>query len=218
MKNKKGFTLIELLAVIIILGILMLIAIPSVTSYINNSRKNTYAETGANYVKATIPMAVDAKKVKLYHEGVLYMIPAGNDKSKTCVPLESGGASPYNKPYDYAYVGVTYDDDKASYSYYFTAVDGTGQGMNLVSYEELSSNGKESVKSGLNTSGVYTILKNNYGNDVVYCDLSSGCPDGSSSIPADLKSAMTTAGIDGDVVKTVEFIKTQSCLTDSTDY
>ena len=30
--NKKGFTLIELLAVIIILGVLMIIAIPSVTT------------------------------------------------------------------------------------------------------------------------------------------------------------------------------------------
>ena len=35
--NKKGFTLIELLAVIIILGILMIITIPSVTKYINDS-------------------------------------------------------------------------------------------------------------------------------------------------------------------------------------
>ena len=32
MKNKKGFTLIELLAVIIILGVLMLVAIPSESS------------------------------------------------------------------------------------------------------------------------------------------------------------------------------------------
>ena len=43
--NKKGFTLIELLAVIIILGILMIIAIPSVTKYISDSRKSAYVDT-----------------------------------------------------------------------------------------------------------------------------------------------------------------------------
>ena len=37
--NKKGFTLIELLAVIIILGVLLLIAVPSVSKYITNSSK-----------------------------------------------------------------------------------------------------------------------------------------------------------------------------------
>ena len=37
--NKKGFTLIELLAVIVILGVLLAIAIPSVTKYINVSKK-----------------------------------------------------------------------------------------------------------------------------------------------------------------------------------
>lgn len=36
MKKKNGFTLIELLAVIIILGILMIIAIPSITKYISS--------------------------------------------------------------------------------------------------------------------------------------------------------------------------------------
>ena len=40
--NKKGFTLIELLAVIIILGILLLIAVPVVSKYITDSRKKTY--------------------------------------------------------------------------------------------------------------------------------------------------------------------------------
>ena len=50
MKNKKGFTLIELLAVIIILGILMIIAIPSVTKYISDSRKSSYVDTAKEII------------------------------------------------------------------------------------------------------------------------------------------------------------------------
>lgn len=40
--KKKGFTLIELLAVIVILGILMVIAIPAVTRYIEKSKKEAF--------------------------------------------------------------------------------------------------------------------------------------------------------------------------------
>ena len=45
MKNKKGFTLVELLAVIVILGVLLLIAVPSITSIIDNSKKNAFVST-----------------------------------------------------------------------------------------------------------------------------------------------------------------------------
>ena len=50
--DRKGFTLIELLAVITILGILMLILIPSVSRIIENSRKNTFLSTAKNYANA----------------------------------------------------------------------------------------------------------------------------------------------------------------------
>ena len=43
--NKKGFTLIELLAVILILGVIAVIAIPTVNSIINTSKLNVFKNT-----------------------------------------------------------------------------------------------------------------------------------------------------------------------------
>ena len=40
--NKKGFTLIELLAVIVILGVVLLLAMPSILDSINASRDSSY--------------------------------------------------------------------------------------------------------------------------------------------------------------------------------
>lgn len=50
--NGKGFTLIELLAVITIMGILMLVAIPAVSRTIENSRRDTFADVAKTYINA----------------------------------------------------------------------------------------------------------------------------------------------------------------------
>ena len=53
MKNsKKGFTLIELLAVIVILAILVAVAIPAITRYLNTARKGTYATNAQAAISA----------------------------------------------------------------------------------------------------------------------------------------------------------------------
>ena len=143
--NKKGFTLIELLAVIIILGILMIIAIPSVTSYIQNSRKSAYADTAVQYADAVIKEVNGGKQFRLYSTNTLYMIPVGHEKDKSCITLESGGQSPFSDAWRYAYVGVTYDGK--GYSYYFIGEDAAGQGVNFIDKKTLTDDGTDYIYS-----------------------------------------------------------------------
>ena len=151
MKNKKGFTLIELLAVIIILGILMIIAIPSVTSYISDSRKSAYVDTAKEIVGATRNL-VNEGKLGMYDTGTTYYIPV--DYIKT----ENGTKSPYGE-FTEAYVGVVYDG--TGYKYYWISTDDAGQGVDKVTLADKLETGDiksdliaDDIKETVKTTGI----------------------------------------------------------------
>ncbi len=159
MKNKKGFTLIELLAVIVILGLLMSIAIPSITRYITQSRKKTLATSIGEYINALVTQVNDGE----YHfsDGrYIYAVPI------ECIPLEKGGTDPFGEWIQssdeyWAYVLVQYDPANFNYRYGFTFKDSAGYGMYPKTSTIMSSDGKE-IKTDLFLSrpktGLHTLM------------------------------------------------------------
>ncbi len=93
MKNNKGFTLIELIAVVVILAVIMLIAVPNVVSTINKNKKEAFIE--------------DAKKFKAAVEAKIASdtsIDKPNSDNAILFPLEKVGKaeiseSPYGTKY-----------------------------------------------------------------------------------------------------------------------
>lgn len=161
MKKKKGFTLIELLAVIVILGLLMAIAIPSVTKYITQSRKKTLVSTIGNYISALVN-EVNDMKYTITSSNVIYAVPI------ECIALERGGTDPFGEWMQatnnyFAYVLVQYDDASSSYTYGFTFRDSAGYGLYPTVQEKLNESGSQ-IQTGLiiekPISGIYTNVTN----------------------------------------------------------
>ena len=114
MKNNKGFTLVELLAVIVIMGILMMVAIPSVTRTIENSRKDTFVDIAKAYGNAartlwtsdnltcegTVSSAVD--------DGDYYILINSKEGAKEALPVlvDQGGKSSWGNRDVNGYVRV----------------------------------------------------------------------------------------------------------------
>ena len=59
MKDKKGFTLIELLAVIVLIGVILAIAVPSYQSYVTRTRKEVLESYKANIIDAANQYAAE---------------------------------------------------------------------------------------------------------------------------------------------------------------
>ena len=114
-KNLKsaGFTLIELLAVITIMGILMMVAIPSVSRTIENSRRDAFADLAKQYINTvrnavladelTCGTGTDAQSVGATPDGLYYY------RIDTTAPgtkdlMESGGKSSWSNAEIQGYV------------------------------------------------------------------------------------------------------------------
>lgn len=164
--NKKGFTLIELLAVITIMGILLLVAIPAVSRTIENSRRDTFMNTAKSYINA-VKNAVAADELYLgddpisaLPDGYYYYGFDSNDNSGTDL-MEQGGRSSWGNAHVTGYVAIhktvaatTVNSEttyRTKYEYAITMVDVAKRGITDLTTEE--SLRRSSVKTTSSVDG-----------------------------------------------------------------
>lgn len=138
--NKKGFTLIELLGVIIILAIIMLIAVPNISSTLERSKRDNYIADANKFVslveyelrKGTInkPASNELVKISLSYLGTndIKNDPNGDEYSK-----------------EYSYVVVSREDGYLVYYVNLIAKDSNNnftKGIELVNINELEKDTK----------------------------------------------------------------------------
>lgn len=121
--NSKGFTLVELLAVIVIMGILMMVAIPSVTRIIENSRKDNFINTAQSYNKSVKELWTGGSlKCKTNSggttissnasSGTYYVKISSDTKDNAPKLLEKGGKSAWGDKDMKGYVQVVVNESK----------------------------------------------------------------------------------------------------------
>ncbi len=135
--NKKAFTLIELLAVIVILGVILMIAIPKVSQYINRSKKDSFVDEARLYIDAVrndltsenYPAPIGTNDVLIVTIDKVKM-----EKAHKKSPF--GGKYLYNKSY-VAVINTT-DGTNPEYEYYFAGQDTKGYAIPLTAEKNLS--------------------------------------------------------------------------------
>lgn len=138
--NKNGFTLVELLAVVIILGILVLLAMPAITKQVELARRKSFSEdarTIANTVKDDILMSDKALTEDINSE-IVY------DKSQLNSLLDKKlSKSPFGGTYETAGAKVKIKTDettgKRTYTIRVCLIDSNGNGFGYSKYENLDS-------------------------------------------------------------------------------
>lgn len=131
MKN-KGFTLIELLAVILILGIIALIAIPTVANIISDAKINTVKLSANNYINALEKdISIEILKGNTFNDGIYSIssfdidLKGKKPLNNSCILVANDEIKKYVLHYDN--YTVKYDNDIVTITEYNESItcDGT---------------------------------------------------------------------------------------------
>ena len=112
MKNRKAFTLIELMAVVVILGLIMMIAIPNTLSMIDKNKKTTYIENAKTFVSLVQSKVRTNKNLEEPENSEMALIVTLEYLSTSDVEF-----SPYGEEYDKkgSFVAIVVESNKLQY-------------------------------------------------------------------------------------------------------
>ena len=133
MKNKKGFTLIEVIAVIIILGIIMLVAVPAVSGNIISTRKARYSSDIKAFMETIQGNYTSKFYGPLVENDEIMVVPISESN------LEKGDneSSPFGR-YIAGQCYVIIEKTNYSYKYYAYFLDTSGYGVYEKEYDEIN--------------------------------------------------------------------------------
>lgn len=135
--NKKGFTLVELLGVIVILGIVLTIAIPAVSNYIDKTKREGFVTVLREYVSA-VQKGMTAED---------YIAPVDSNEvlivSMDLIPLDKGKKeSSYQaewiKSKSYVAVINTGTADNVQYEYFVAGQDKNSHAIPLMNVSDIT--------------------------------------------------------------------------------
>ena len=135
--GKKGFTLVELLGVIVILGIVLTIAIPAVSNYIDKSKREGFVTVLREYV-AAVQKGIAAEE---------YIPPVDNNEalivSLDLIPLDKGKKessyqSEWIKSKSYVVVINTGTADEVQYEYFVAGQDEDNHAIPLMHIDNVN--------------------------------------------------------------------------------
>ena len=114
-----------------------------VNNYIENSRISAYADTAIAYISAVRTKTNEGKDFKFFDTSILYMVPIGDDDSKSCVKTVVSENPIFGDEWNYGYVGVVFNG--TGYNYYFIGEDNATMGFYMSSNRELSDSPKDFI-------------------------------------------------------------------------
>lgn len=149
MRNSRGFTMIELLAGIIVLGILMGTAVPTVINIMNDQKSKTYIEDAIRLASnADNKMRVDNKIEIPPRNGGCVVITLSYMNNNAFEKAPYGGV--YDKQASFVVASRNAKSADEEYTYYVVLVEETEgggyRGVNLVDVNELYLEGARDSK------------------------------------------------------------------------